>query len=319
MNTQRAKNRVKRKIAIPAGRMTGTLREKLERVAAIQERLGTTIGFALGLDWEGEFALTTSAQKMKEIRRLAQDLGVQFASIGAFAFWPPNPCLTDEDLARRRRAIDFVQRQVELAHEFGASTALVAISNRSKPDMDPRQLEDLALDSLSRIEIPQGVVLAVEHLLDRFGTSLIRFARFMGKLRELKGSSAGWCFDPANIIAERVLSEEELRLESGETIEEVTEPTTWLKELGCPAVVHVKGVDLTCGEPQVPDDLEWEAALRYWPACLWVPDLMGGSIDWAMILQLLEEHGYREWFVYEGQKFDEAAIAELWDFANIPV
>lgn len=319
MNAQRAKNGVKRKIAIPAGRMTGTLEEKLERVAVMQEELGTTIGFALGLEWEGEFALTISAQKVEEIRHLAQDLGLQFASIGAFAFWPPNPCLTDEDPARRRRAIDFVQKQVELAHEFGASTALVAISNRSKPDMDPRQLEDLALDSLSHIEIPQGVILAVEHLLDRFSTSLIRFARFMKKLKELKGPKVGWCFDPANIIAERVLGEEEIRLEAGETVEQVAEPATWLKELDCPAVVHVKGVDLTCGQPQVPGDLEWEAALRYWPACLWVPDLMGGSIDWATMLRLLEVYKYRGWFIYEGQKLDEAAIAELWDFANIPV
>lgn len=311
-----------RKIAIGAGRMTGNIQEKLERIATWQEELRGIIGFVPGLAWEGEFSLKTPPRGVEQIRLLAGDLGVQIASIGAFAFVPPNPCLTDEDPARRQKAIAFVQTQVELARDFGAPTVSVVTTNRSNLDMDPRRLEELAVDSLSSVQVPEGVVIAIEHIHDRFGTSPTRILRL---LRALKSPRIGWYFDPANVVAERALGDDDLRLEAGESLEEVSEPAHWLRMLGPPAVVDIKGVDLTREESSVPDgkgqalDLRWEASIRQWTPALWTPNLLEGSIDWPAILKLLNEYDYQGWFTYEGQKSDHSAIAEFWEFANIPL
>ncbi len=297
-----------RRVAIPSGKVTGSLEQKLGLVAVSRQELGIALGLVPVFAWEGDITPHTPVREIQRIRRLAEDMGVELAALGAFIFWPPNPCLTDEDPEERCAAIALLQRQVELAWELGVPTTSVAIANRKRPDLVPECLEELASDSLSRVQVPQGMTLAVEHLLDRFTSSPVRLRRLLDRVRNTR---IGWQFDPANVLAERNYREEELRLEPGETIDQVTDPAHWLAIVGRPTSVDVKGIDLTNKEPWMPEGARTTSA-RFWPPCLLVPDLLGGSIDWTVIIQKLDEYAYDGWLVYEGLKHDEAAILDLW-------
>jgi len=301
------------KIAVPWGKLSGTFQEKLELISLWQRKSPVPLGLVPGFTWDGDITPHTSVRQVRRIRRMAESLGVQLPALGAFIFWPPNPCLTDEDARARVAAAALLQKQVELAWELGTSATSVAIANRKRPDLAPERLDEFAVDSLSRVRVPEGVTLAVEHLLDGFTTSPKRLCRI---LVSVGNPRIGWQFDPANAIAGKALGEKELRLEPGEAIAQVTEPAHWLATLGCPAMVDVKGIDLANREPWLPPEAMATSA-RYWPPCLLVPDLLGGSIDWAIVLRDLDKYNYDGWLVYEGLKYDEAAILDLWKLAAI--
>lgn len=279
----------------------------MEYIAAMQRKLQVPLGLVPSFAWNGEITPYTSIRKVKGIRHMAESLGVRLPVLSAFIFWPPNPCLTDKDAKARDAAVSLLQKQVELAWELGTLITPVAIANRKEPATAPERLEELAVDSLSRIQVPDGIILAVEHLLDGFTTSPKRFCRVLSKVGN---SHLSWDFDPANVIAGKALSKEALHLEPGETVNQATSPAYWLATIGRPAMVDIKGVNLNNQDPWMPQEARATSA-RYWPLCLQVADLSGGSIDWSEILQLLDEYNYTGWLVYEGLKSGEAAINDM--------
>ncbi|MDP6442450.1 MAG: sugar phosphate isomerase/epimerase family protein [Pirellulaceae bacterium] len=92
-----------------------TLRESLE-LAKDAGFDGVEINFAL----EGEFSAESSAAEIREIGRLAKQIGIEISGVCSFLFWPYS--LTHNDDARRAKGM-------ELAEKMIAATRLLEIEN----------------------------------------------------------------------------------------------------------------------------------------------------------------------------------------------
>lgn len=95
---------------------------------------GVELNFAL----EGEFSAESSDEQIRDIRRLAERIGIAVSGVCSFLFWPY--CLTHNDPERREKGISLALRMIEAARLLGTENLLVVPGAVYAPwmeDFDP--------------------------------------------------------------------------------------------------------------------------------------------------------------------------------------
>lgn len=97
---------------------SGTVKESL----ALAKAAGFE-GVELALGAEGELTLTSSEAEIREVKKIADDMGLSLYSLSCGLCWDYR--LSDDDPAMREKAKDMIKKQLETAKILGADTALV--------------------------------------------------------------------------------------------------------------------------------------------------------------------------------------------------
>ncbi|MBE5749944.1 MAG: sugar phosphate isomerase/epimerase [Clostridiales bacterium] len=80
-------------------------------------------GVELALNGDGELSINASDKEIKEIKSIADDLGLSLYSLSCGLCW--NYRLSDDDVNIRQKAKDMIKKQIDTAKGLGADTVLV--------------------------------------------------------------------------------------------------------------------------------------------------------------------------------------------------
>ena len=172
------------------------------RQAAAEAKKAGYDGIEPVLTDEGSLSMASNGRDLAEIRGIAEDLGLEIPSVGAWNLWSHN--LAGDDPAETRAAMDIVKKQIDCAAALGADTILVVPGWVGAPFAQgvvryDRAYENAqrALSGLAPYAEAAGVSIAVENVWNRFLLSPIEMRRF---LDEIGSPRVGAYFDVGNII-----------------------------------------------------------------------------------------------------------------------
>jgi hexulose-6-phosphate isomerase len=80
-------------------------------------------GVEINFDLEGEFSAESSDDEIKEIRRVAREIGIDISGVCSFLFWPYS--MTSNDPEQRKKGIELASRMIEAAAILGTQNLLV--------------------------------------------------------------------------------------------------------------------------------------------------------------------------------------------------
>lgn len=95
-------------------------------------------GIELNYDLENDLSPAASPQDLKDIRKMADEIGIQISGLCSFLFWPFP--LTSNDPAERARGMELAGLMIKAAHELGVENLLVvpgAVHMPWRADHDP--------------------------------------------------------------------------------------------------------------------------------------------------------------------------------------
>ena len=95
-----------------------TLREAMETAA----RAGFQ-GIELAMDGSGELTPQTSSAELKDIRKAAEEAGIEIHSLASGMYW--DYPFTSDDAEERRKALELARIQIRMAKELGAGARCV--------------------------------------------------------------------------------------------------------------------------------------------------------------------------------------------------
>lgn len=172
------------------------------REACEQTKKAGYDGVELCLSEQGQLNMKTGERELLQIRRMADDMGLEICSVGAWNMWEHN--LADVDEANAQYACDIVKKQVECAQAFGADAVLVVpgwVGTNFAPGIIRYDIayenSQLRLASLAPFAESAGVSLAVENVWNKLLLSPLEMRRF---LDEIGSDCVGAYFDVGNII-----------------------------------------------------------------------------------------------------------------------
>ena len=96
----------------------GTVKESL----TLAKKAGFD-GVELALNAEGELSMESTESEVKEVKKLADDLGLSLYSLSCGLCWDYR--LSDDDKLMRQKAKDMIKKQLDTAKILGADTVLV--------------------------------------------------------------------------------------------------------------------------------------------------------------------------------------------------
>ncbi|MFC5531444.1 sugar phosphate isomerase/epimerase family protein [Cohnella yongneupensis] len=170
-------------------------------------RLAKTAGFegiepALGAT--GELGLDCTERELLEIRKTAEDTGIELTSLASGLYWDYS--LTSSDASIRAKARDIVKKQLESASVLGVDTILVvpgAVGVDFIPGSEVVPYDrayDYALEALSGLAAEaeaQRVSIGIENVWNKFLLSPLEMRGFIDAI----GSPyVGAYFDVGNVI-----------------------------------------------------------------------------------------------------------------------
>ncbi len=222
----------------------------------------------------------TTEKEILAIRQLALDNNLEIPSVGVWSLWENN--LVSEHEAIRRKALDIVKKQIEIAALLGADTILVVpgyvgCDFASKPE---RIRYDVAYDRCVhalQLLAPEaekaGVHIGIENVWNRFLLSPLEMRQLV---RNVDSSHVGVYFDVGNIIY-------------------VGYPEDWIRILG----QYIKKIHLS-------DYRREQAGLGAFV------DLFAGDVDFPEVARALAEIGYDDYLTLEMlpnyKQFPEASV-----------
>ena len=222
----------------------------------------------------------TTEKEILAIRQLALDNNLEIPSVGVWSLWENN--LVSEHEAIRRKALDIVKKQIEIAALLGADTILVVpgyvgCDFASKPE---RIRYDIAYDRCVyalQLLAPEaekaGVHIGIENVWNRFLLSPLEMRQLV---RDVDSSHVGVYFDVGNIIY-------------------VGYPEDWIRILG----QYIKKIHLS-------DYRREQAGLGAFV------DLFAGDVDFPEVARALAEIGYDDYLTLEMlpnyKQFPEASV-----------
>ncbi len=95
-------------------------------------------GIELNYDLESELSPKSNTQQFTDIRRMADEVGIQISGLCSFLFWPYP--LTSNDPAERAQGIELAGKMTQAAHDLGTENLLVvpgAVHMPWRADHDP--------------------------------------------------------------------------------------------------------------------------------------------------------------------------------------
>lgn len=233
------------------------------------------------LSESGYLNQSTTEQEILEIRKMAQENGLEIPSVGVWSLWENN--LVSHDPKIRRKALDIVKKQIECAALMGADTILVVpgyvgCDFASRPE---RIRYDVAYDrcvtafrDLAPFAESAGVNMGIENVWNRFLLSPLEMKRL---IEEVESPRMGAYFDVGNVMY-------------------IGYPEDWIEILGS----HIKKIHLS-------DYRTGQAGLGAFV------DLFAGDVDFVKVAEALGKIGYDDYLTLEMlpnyKQFPEAAIA----------
>lgn len=161
-------------------------------------------GIEPALNLEGELGLDCTERELLEIRKTAEEAGVELTSLASGLYWDFS--LTSSDANVRAKARDIVKKQLESASVLGVDTILVvpgAVGVDFIPGSEVVPYDrayDYALEALSQLASEaeaQRVNIGIENVWNKFLLSPLEMRGFIDAI----GSSyVGSYFDVGNVI-----------------------------------------------------------------------------------------------------------------------
>ena len=94
-------------------------------------------GIELNYDLENDLSPKASAGELRAIRKTAEEIGIAISGLCSFLYWPYS--LTDNDAARRARALELAALMLEAAHELGTENLLTIAGSTYIPWLPERE------------------------------------------------------------------------------------------------------------------------------------------------------------------------------------
>ena len=215
----------------------------------------------------GYLNMKSSDAQVKEIREMAEELGLEIPSLGVWSLWDNNLVSGDKKMRADARAI--IKRQIEAAAILGADTVLVvpgSVGNEfsSKPEVVRYDIAyERALEGLSALA-PHAealkVNIGIENVWNRF---LLSPLEMRGLIDEINSPCVGAYFDVGNIIY-------------------VGYPEQWIEILGA----RIKKIHIC-------DYRRDQAGLGAFV------DVMAGDVNFRAVMAALEGIGYDDYLTLE--------------------
>ena len=235
------------------------------REACEQAKKAGYDGVELCISETGELNMKTTEREMQEIRRMANDMGLEICSVGAWNMWEHN--LAGNDETEAAYASDIAKKQVEAAHAFGADAVLIVPGWVGTPFASGVVRYDEAYDNaqkrlsaLAPFAEGAGVSLAVENVWNKFLLSPVELRRF---LDDINSDYVGAYFDVGNIIY-------------------IGYPDQWIEILG----ERIKRLHFC--------DARFEQA-----GLGMFVDLFEGDVDFEAVMRAVKKVGYDKWDTVE--------------------
>ena len=223
-------------------------------------------GVEFVLSHEGNLRMDSTEKEILELKRKADDIGIQVITVGDWDSWDNN-LATDEPL-ERSRAMDKVKKQIDVAALTGADTALVVPGFTGTPFASTKLTSyDMAYEyaqksllELSDYAKKANVTIAIENVWNKFLLSPVEMARF---LDEINSPNVKAYFDIGNIIY-------------------IGYPEQWIRILG--DRIH---------RLQFDDCRADQCGLGMFV------DLFEGDVNYPEVMKAIHEIGYDDWAVIE--------------------
>jgi len=220
-------------------------------------------GVELALGAEGELSMTSTESEIKEVKKLADGMGLALYSLSCGLCWDYR--LSDDDPALRAKAKDMIKKQLETAKILGADTILVIPGAVNVEFSFPEKkvaydvVYDRALEGLNELKHEAEALkvnIALENVWNKFLLSPMEMRDFIDKLdSEYVGSY----------------------LDIGNTMY-CSFPEDWVRILGKRIKkVHFKDYRVQAG------------------GLHGFVDLLAGDVDYPEVVKALGEIGYEDW------------------------
>lgn len=161
-------------------------------------------GIELALNETGEMSLACTEQEIKEVKKIADDTGLELYSVACGLYWD-NP-ITDDDPAIRAKAEDIVKKEIDMAKMLGCDSCLVipgtVCTEFANPDkvVDYQDAYDRSLEAFLRLKEyaeKSQINIALENVWNKFLTSPIEMKEFIDKI---DSDYVGSYFDVGNVL-----------------------------------------------------------------------------------------------------------------------
>ena len=236
----------------------GTVRESL----ALAKDAGFE-GVELALGAEGELSMTSSEAEIREVKKMADEMGLSLYSLSSGLCWDYR--LSDDDPAMREKAKDMIKKQLETAKILGADTALVIPGVVNVEFSQPEKkvaydvVYDRALEGLAELKSTAEaleVSIGLENVWNKFLLSPMEMRDFIDKI---DSPFVGSYLDVGNTLY-------------------CGYPEDWVRILGSRIKkVHFKDYRLAAG------------------GLHGFVDLLAGDVDYPEVVKALGEVGYDGW------------------------
>lgn len=234
-------------------------------------------GIELALSADGELSLSGTDDELAEIKRKADEAGVEIASIATGLFWQFSLTSNREDI--REKAKQVVRREIDIAAKLGVDSILVCpgtVGVDFKPDEvvpDAGNIEFFAgsevidydvayarsqeaLKELAPYAEEKGVVICIENIWNKFLLSPLEFRSFID---EIGSPYVQVYLDVGNMVL-------------------FGYPEQWIKILGS-RIKRIHFKDFRRGTAQLMGFVE----------------LLTGDVSWDKVVEALHNIGYESW------------------------
>lgn len=212
------------------------------------------------MDFQGAVTPQTSEAEAKEIRQLADSVGIEISSLSTGVYW--SAPFTHPDPKARQQAIDLCQHQLRLAQAMGVDAILVVpgIVSEEVPYDVAYERAKQALQALTPEAERRKVAIAIENVWNKFLLSPLEMRQLID---ELGSAYIGCYFDVGNIL-------------------NYGYPQQWITILGSRIKrVHVKDFRTDIGNIQG------------------FTNLLQGDVPWMAVRSALESIGYTGYITAE--------------------
>ena len=146
-------------------------------------------GVELALNGTGELSMESSEAEIKEVKRIADDMGLSLYSLSSGICWDYR--LSDDEPAMRQKAKDMIKKQLETAKILGADTVLVVPGVVNAEFSSPEKkvaydvVYDRALEGLNELKSyaeSLQVSIGLENVWNKFLLSPMEMRDFIDKI-----------------------------------------------------------------------------------------------------------------------------------------
>lgn len=224
-------------------------------------------GVELALNETGETSLESTEKELLEIKKKADDIGIELYSVACGLYW--DYPITDDDPSVRAKAEDIVKKEIDMAKILGCDSCLVipgtVCADFINPDyvVDYQTAYDRSQEAFLRLKEyaeKAQINIGLENVWNKFLTSPIEMKEFIDKI---DSEYVGSYLDIGNILFNGF-------------------PEHWIKILNKRIKkVHFKDYRKVAG------------------GLHGFVDLLAGDVDYLAVVKALEEVGYDGWVTAE--------------------